>query len=123
LHDPGIYPATQRFASAAPRRAPDQRRWDAEQSAQRDDLLSRGLAIGAAAKRGVFTRTAGLWRSQVAAAVPLPARNLLWLAAATSGARTFIAERDDMLAPALWLDYAPAVHDASLHDSETRVDA
>jgi len=35
----------------------------------------------------------------------------------------FIAERADMLAPALWLDYAPAVKDASVHHTETRVDA
>jgi hypothetical protein len=74
-------------------------------------------------QRGVCTRTAGLLRSEAAAAVRLPARSLLWLAAAPSGARTFIAERADMLAPALWLDYAPAVQDASVHHTETRVDA
>jgi hypothetical protein len=95
---------------------------DAEQRAQRDDLLSRGLAIGAAATGSVHAHRRPLTLGG-AAAVRLSARSLLWLAAAPSGVRRFIAERADMLAPALWLDYAPAVHDASLHDTETRVDA
>jgi environmental stress-induced protein Ves len=57
--------------------------------------------------RGLFTRLAGAWHAPGAAAVPLPARCLLWLEQAAGEPWTFVADDPAVPAPALALAYAP----------------
>lgn len=57
--------------------------------------------------RGLFTRAAGLWSTPDSPAMRVPAHCLLWLDAATDVPWTYIAENPQVLAPGLWLAFAP----------------
>jgi uncharacterized protein len=57
--------------------------------------------------RGLFTRVAGLWSTPDRPAMRVPAHCLLWLDEATDVPWTFIAENPQVLAPGLWLCFAP----------------
>jgi uncharacterized protein len=57
--------------------------------------------------RGLFTRAGGLWSAPDMAAMRVPAHCLLWLDESSDAPWTFIAENPQVLAPGLWLDFAP----------------
>lgn len=72
-------------------------------------------------QRGVFTRTAGLWRAGDASSIRLPARCLLWLDGAADQSWTFHAGNPSATVPALWLGFVPDAHGPAVHDADTRV--
>jgi len=72
-------------------------------------------------QRGLFTRCAGIWRADGAASLQLPAYSLLWFEHADGGSWDFLADRTDRFAPALWLEFAPAMQGAGLHDADARI--
>jgi uncharacterized protein len=57
--------------------------------------------------RGLFTRAGGLWSTPDMAAMRVPAHCLLWVDESTDVAWTFMADNPQVLAPGLWLDFAP----------------
>jgi hypothetical protein len=57
--------------------------------------------------RGLFTRAGGLWSAPDMAAVRVPAHCLLWIEDSADVPWTFIAENPQVLAPGLWLAFAP----------------
>jgi uncharacterized protein len=57
--------------------------------------------------RGLFTRAAGLWSTPDLPAIRVSAHCLLWLDESTDVPWTFIAENPQVLAPGLWLAFAP----------------
>jgi environmental stress-induced protein Ves len=59
------------------------------------------------AMRGLFTRAAGLWNTPDLPAMRVPAHCLLWLDESTDVPWTFLAENPQVLAPGLWLAFAP----------------
>jgi uncharacterized protein len=59
------------------------------------------------AMRGLFTRAGGVWNAPDSAAIRVPAHCLLWLDESSDVPWTFIAENPQVLAPGLWLAFAP----------------
>jgi uncharacterized protein len=57
--------------------------------------------------RGLFTRAGGLWSAADRAVIRVPAQCLLWLDESSDLPWTFIAENPQVLAPGLWLAFAP----------------
>ena len=57
--------------------------------------------------RGLFTRVAGVWSAPEMPAMRLPAHCLLWLDESSEVPWTFMAENPQVLAPGLWLGFAP----------------